>query len=383
MARPRTPWLITALLILLAGAVPSRAAYRTFQLSEDFRLDEDNTGEIFGNVTQIRCDEAGNIYVLDNRLIRILEFDRTGTLMRTLSRKGEGPGEFQSAQDFFVGPDGSIGICRELPGRIEFLGDDGQPASGRTPLAERRAEGAFYYLMSAQRRGDLLGMLVRTERAGGAGKILEHQLLLARIDDPGETVIWHDTVETPWASFLERDHYTIGQSRWALTDAGVVLAPRRDSYRIELYDARGILQKVIDRNTPGCERSQDRLRERRERFDAIVARQPEYRVEFESYDPPISAVYARANGEFWVLPCRDFGQLADGVLAVLDAFDATGAPLGTVTLTTAEPRYVGRLFVLNADCVALSTYLVPLEDPGAEEEAELCIIVYRLEAGSN
>lgn len=363
----------------MTGAVPSRAADRTFRLSEAFRLDEDSTGEILGNVSQIRCDEAGNIYVLDNRLTRILKFDRTGVLVKTLSRKGEGPGEFQSAQDFFVGPDGSIGICRELPGRIEFLGADGQPAGSLTPLGERRADGGFYYLKSAQRRGDLLGMLVRIDRTGDVGKVMEHKLLLARVGDSGETIIWHDTVETPWSSFVERDHFTIGQSRWALTDAGVILAPCRDRYRIELYDVRGVLYHVIDQNTPGCERSRDRLRERRERFDAIVARQPEYRVELESHDPPIRDIYVLANGEIWVLPCQDVRGRKDGVLAVLDAFDAAGEPLGTVAFKTAEPRYVGRLFVLDSDRVALSTFLVPLADLDAAEEGELCVIVYQLE----
>lgn len=380
MARPRSPKLLIAFLILLAGTTSSRAADRIFNLSEDFRLDEDSTGEILGNVSQIRCDAAGNIYVLDNRLKRILEFDHTGTLVRALSRKGEGPGEFQSAQDFFVGQDGSVGICRELPGRIEFLGADGQPTGSLTPCAERRTEGAFYYLSSAQCHGDLLGMLVRTEREGETGKVREHQLLLARRGDPTENVIWRDAVETPWASFLERDHFSLGLSRWALTDAGIVLAPQRDRYHLELYDTQGVLQHVIDRDTPGCERSRDRLQKRRKRFDGIVARQPEYRVEFESHDPPVRAVYASADGEIWVLPCQDLRKRTDGALAILDAFDIAGSPLGTVTFTTKEPRYVGRLFVLDAERVALSTFLVPLEAPDAEKEAALCVIVYSLEA---
>ncbi len=380
MTRPHSPRLLIAFLLLLVGTASSRAADRTFLLSEEFRLDEDSMDEILGNVSQIRCDTAGNIYVLDNRIHRILEFDSTGALVRTLSREGEGPGEFQSAQDFFVGPDGSIGICRELPGRIEFLGADGQPAGSLTPCAERRAEGAFHYLQSAQCHGDLLGMLVRIDRPSEKSKIQEHQLLLAQRGDPAETVIWQNTVTTPWDSFLERDYFTLGLSRWALTDSGVVLVPQRDRYRLELYDNQGVLQHVVDRDTPACERSQESLHKRRKRFDKIIARNPEYQVEFEPHDPPIRAIYALADGEIWVLPCQDLGKRTDGVLAILDAFDVAGKSLGTVTFQTAELRYVGRLFVLDAERVALSTSLVPLEDPNAESEAELCVIVYRLEA---
>jgi hypothetical protein len=69
------------------------------QLLEDLRIGAlDGTGpEVWGNVTAIAISPNGPIAVLDGQAQEVRVFDRDGQFLRTVGRKGEGPGEFQQA----------------------------------------------------------------------------------------------------------------------------------------------------------------------------------------------------------------------------------------------------------------------------------------------
>lgn len=51
--------------------------------------------ELFGEVVSLAVDEDGNTYVADFQSREIHMFDRAGNFVRTIGRRGEGPGEFR------------------------------------------------------------------------------------------------------------------------------------------------------------------------------------------------------------------------------------------------------------------------------------------------
>lgn len=67
----------------------------------------------FARIRGIIADAQGNIYVADSRTFNIRVFDERGRLLRTIGRKGQGPGEFENLQsigwlgDSLVTMDGS------------------------------------------------------------------------------------------------------------------------------------------------------------------------------------------------------------------------------------------------------------------------------------
>jgi 6-bladed beta-propeller len=61
-----------------------------------------NAHEIFGDLRGIEADSAGNIYVLDHQSSEIRAFDAEGRYLRTLTRKGEGPGELNAANGMLL-----------------------------------------------------------------------------------------------------------------------------------------------------------------------------------------------------------------------------------------------------------------------------------------
>jgi hypothetical protein len=68
------------------------------ELKEDLSLGgPEAQGEFaFGQVRHFIVDDAGAIYVLDQQNAHINVFDASGRSLRTIGRKGQGPGELES-----------------------------------------------------------------------------------------------------------------------------------------------------------------------------------------------------------------------------------------------------------------------------------------------
>lgn len=65
-------------------------------LEEELRIGKENDpNELFYIVQDMDIDAAGNIYVVDSKNYRIQKFGGDGKYLRTIGRKGQGPGEFE------------------------------------------------------------------------------------------------------------------------------------------------------------------------------------------------------------------------------------------------------------------------------------------------
>ena len=67
--------------------------------------------EEFGQIGRVGFDDAGNLYVFDRLAARVVVVGPDGDFLREFGRSGEGPGEFQSAMDMVVMPDGRVVIA--------------------------------------------------------------------------------------------------------------------------------------------------------------------------------------------------------------------------------------------------------------------------------
>jgi hypothetical protein len=66
-----------------------------FELEEDLSIgNEDDENYLFYRLRGIQVDIDGNIYVLDSGNYRLQVFDKSGKYLRTIGKKGQGPGEF-------------------------------------------------------------------------------------------------------------------------------------------------------------------------------------------------------------------------------------------------------------------------------------------------
>ncbi|MDZ7362384.1 MAG: 6-bladed beta-propeller [candidate division KSB1 bacterium] len=77
------------------------------KLVEDLTIGEQDTIS-FGNIVAIGVDSRGRVYVGDRQNYSIKIFSRSGELLRSLGRKGQGPGEFIALSDLDIGRGDSL-----------------------------------------------------------------------------------------------------------------------------------------------------------------------------------------------------------------------------------------------------------------------------------
>lgn len=79
----------------------------------------------FGEPPRLGFDGAGNLFVLNPDLPVVAVLDRDGGLVRTLGRRGEGPGEFSGPADIHVWRDGTVVVADRGNGTYVVFAPDG------------------------------------------------------------------------------------------------------------------------------------------------------------------------------------------------------------------------------------------------------------------
>jgi hypothetical protein len=81
----------------------------------------------FNNPNDIVQDSAGNLYILDTKNNRIQKLNSDGKYIKTIGRKGQGPGEFQAPYWMDIDSKDNLFIIDTRNRRIEVLSNEGIP----------------------------------------------------------------------------------------------------------------------------------------------------------------------------------------------------------------------------------------------------------------
>ncbi len=81
----------------------------------------------FNEPSDIVQDSAGNLYILDSGNNRIQKLDSEGKFIKTIGRKGQGPGEFQAASSMDIDSEDNLFVFDVRTRRIEVLSSEGKP----------------------------------------------------------------------------------------------------------------------------------------------------------------------------------------------------------------------------------------------------------------
>lgn len=108
---------------------PKEPLYRTtiIDLKEDLFIGGAGAqGEYaMGDLRDVVIDDAGTIYILDWQNSRVQVFDRAGTFMRTIGRKGQGPGELEIPLTMSIVRGSQELAVQQASGRFSFFKTDG------------------------------------------------------------------------------------------------------------------------------------------------------------------------------------------------------------------------------------------------------------------
>ena len=160
-----------------------------WELVEDLRLDAN--AEDFSVIPRVYVGPQREIVVPEPQDSRVRVYDSTGTLMVTIGRRGEGPGEFQAVAPVFWAADTLVVFDMQLA-RATYLLPDGTPArteAGRFFRPDFGASGAdssfmFFTPEAVDEEGAMLGSAYLNVSTGGRRESFGQVLL--RVSRDGE-----------------------------------------------------------------------------------------------------------------------------------------------------------------------------------------------------
>ena len=240
----------------------------------------------FTTAPRMSFDADGHLYALDASAGHIVVIDRRGSLVRTIGRPGEGPGEFNEPGTFVVWPDGWLAVSDIGHNAYQIFGPDGEferfvrmgsgndlmsgVANLRFGLRPDPAGLALVARGLPSRLGaftDALGALVGTETGDEEGV---DDRGLERLDLTGEEVVAEAILEA-WRPAAESDEtegmsladlagpssivsMLMGGDRWfepellwdVLPDGRIVYSDS-SAYRIRVTDRNGRAMRTLSR----------------------------------------------------------------------------------------------------------------------------------------
>jgi len=191
----------------------------------------------FFEPSDIIQDSAGNIYILDSGNNRIQKLDPQGKFIKTIGRKGQGPGEFQGPNSMDMDRQDNLFVFSFLRRRIEVFSSEGKPLNTiKFPVA---STGDIRLIKPDQIvKGGLMDIGLQVGTLKKSPKLLEILNLNGRtLIAFGEAKDYGDGNTTWWANMFKFD-----------TDAGknICLSFSRQN-RVEKYAPDGKLIWRADR----------------------------------------------------------------------------------------------------------------------------------------
>ena len=315
--------------------------------------------EEFGTIRRVGFDDAGNLYVFDHLAARVVVVGPGGDFLREFGRRGEGPGEFQSALDMVVMPDGRVVIADmghrayhifAPGGELERMVRMGRVAQIREMYAEAGGE-------SVVRGAKMLGMA--WQAAPGSSTIaFPNPRSIERIFLTGDEATVETAVEVwgpAWTRLTERPmpggRQTImsrGPQRGfepgvytGVLPGGRIAFSDSSAYAIRIAERDGQISSMLTRPFPPepvtervMQAEKDRrLRDLEDRPASSVsraggrmtvsgtvggtrARESIERLEFAEEVPVVRGLRTTRNGRIWVLRRSD-EPVSDGPIDIL------------------------------------------------------------------
>ncbi len=272
------------------------------RLIEEISLGNDEGREGFiGQVGGLDVDEAGFVYIVDMREMRVKVYDNRGSYLLEMGRKGQGPGEFSLPIKIQVrGKEQSIYIFDALAKRIIRYSLKGKYQEQRPLLASGTIMGIA---MDSLKRLYVCSTTFETRRMT-IYVFDEHFVPIRKLGD--YPLI---PVNDPFAPRL----------CWLVNAQDELVLGYPDKYEIIVYDKEGIKVRTLMHDPPPVEVSG------REREDAVRAYRFPKPLNLRKYHSAYDGLLCDENGTLYVKTWRIREGITD-----FDAFSNDGRFIGIV-----------------------------------------------------
>lgn len=300
----------------------------------------------FGQVGFIALDSKDQIYVTDIQAQHIQVYAPDGSYLRTIGKRGSGPGEFQGAAFILVAPGDTLLVPDVQNQRINRFTSDGTSlGSFRIDLQQ-----GLPILFQGTESG-LMAQQVRQFALPGQPAIENPQDVIRTIAPDGailDTLLTFASGETfRLSGGAPQFKFYSAEPAWDISDDRVLFAVN-DDYRIKVYSPAGDLVRVIQKpfeRQPVAERDKDALMSFLENawadagVPAQMISQLKQNVSFGEFFPAFATLVAGTAGTTWVQHVQAASELSDEEYESWNPIEDTGAPIWDVF--DSQGRYLG------------------------------------------
>jgi len=214
----------------------------TFNLIEEVSIGKDIGEEeyLLNRPFQMHVDNQGYIYVLDIRDCHILVYDDKGKYVRTIGRKGQGPGEIMSLAFFDFSQDGRVFVNDYMNQRIIIFDREGNS------LGDFKLDGSYYGMLFASDSRVYFQKMSRKKEVELTSEYQEIQMITSifSMDSEGQNknrLIDIET-ETIKSKAVEGEAISVSGPRterfvWALDPRGKLYVGFSKTYQITVLSA--------------------------------------------------------------------------------------------------------------------------------------------------
>jgi len=299
----------------------------TFKKEWEIGLEEGDENYIFERIVDADVDDEGRIYVLDFSACNVRIFSPEGKHIRTIGRKGQGPGEFTyPVAVSVINPDTFVVV---------------ESASHRFSFFDRKGTFLRYF------KTEFLGSIARVKAIPGNRFLVTQNsfkmegnktfmtLELNIIDSTGKIICKICKRQREITDLLQKKKISQKDTpviSWCFDRGGnIFVVDDIYDYQIQVFDFQGRLLRVIRRKfkllkkaKEEMEKEQREIEEAQKRLGIDVG----IKVELAEEKPIIGAVCVDERGRLWVATSE--GAPESGT--AFDIFDREGRYLNKVTL---------------------------------------------------
>jgi hypothetical protein len=302
-----------------------------FSLEEELTIgvEEGKEEQMFTNISDVAVDNDENIYILDLKQRQIRVFNKTGMYLRNISKIGQGPGEFQYANQVIITPNREFVICDPFARKLFFFS----------------LEGVFKRDLPTWKKGRLLKVMIDSKseiigevplRAGG--------LSLKKFSSDFTELYNIATKEREKIPLLEDLSPTI---IWSVSETDEIIWGDSEKYEVNFQDRDGNLEIKILKDYEPIKIIAEEYSEQIERKFGGRSIPPEFEQELPKYYPAYKSFTLDNNGRLFI---GTFEKTKGGEGYYCDAFDSEGRFIAKIPLKT-EPRVWKnhRLYIIEED----------------------------------
>ncbi|MFB0564299.1 MAG: 6-bladed beta-propeller [Candidatus Aminicenantaceae bacterium] len=305
-----------------------------FNLEEELSIGgaEGREEYIFSYITDVGVDEEESIYILDSKKSHIKVFDRMGEYIKTIGKKGQGPGEMRRPTSLQVTSQNEIVVNDSAARKLHFFTLD-----GNFLRAVSQTKMTFFSNPKVDNEGNIIASYMIAD--------LKVTYVLKKFNPQLEeifTIFSTEVLKYPYINPF------FPQCYWEITTENNLIWGFADKYELHIINSEGkLIKKIIKEYDPIKITEEEKENEIKERFGGYEGMPPGTKLSWKKHHNAFIYLSIDDKGRIFI---RTYERISERDEYYYDVFDSEGKYIAKVALRVRPQTWKnGKLYAIEED----------------------------------